>query len=367
MSRKPEHAREGASVYDKHASELASIFIRGLQGGTAPWVKPWTDSADAPGSPHNPSTGKPYRGGNALALMCAEADLQLAGKMTEPDSRWLTFKQALSVGAQVRKSEKGVQCLKWLEVDEKRGAKEQQPVADGQEDARGKRMVAVPFWVFHASQMDGLPPVARAETLPELEMLQVVDDLVKASGAVVQHGGNRAFYSPALDVIQMPALNQFRGMPEAAATLLHELGHWTGHESRLNRPFSFDRKGEEYAREELRAEMASLSMCQRLGVPHDPGQHVAYVGSWIKLLSESPRELLRAAADVEKILTHLNVPERKYEILPQIERQQEQEQKAERLTPKQTIAAIQKVPDQPEAARQPVRERARSRGMELGL
>jgi putative DNA primase/helicase len=367
MSRKPEHAREGAFTFDKHAEALAAVFIRGLQEGTSPWVKPWTDSADAPGCAWNPSTGKAYRGGNALALMCAEADMQMAGKMTAPDSRWMTYRQAAGVGAQVQKGQKGVQCLKWLEVDEKRGAKEERPVADGPEDAKGKRMVAVPFWVFHASQMDGLPPAPKHELKPEVDRFEQVEALVAQSGAVVQHGGNRAYYSPSLDVIQLPNADQFKDAMGYASTKLHELAHWSGHDSRLARAYSFDRHAEAYAREELRAEMASLSMQQRLDVPHQVGQHVAYVGSWIKLLKDDPRELLRAASDVEKILTFLKVPEREYEILPQIERQQEQTKQAERPNARQSIAAIQAVLDHPETVQQPARERARSRGIELGL
>lgn len=366
MSRTPEHAREGAFTYDKHAQALADVFIKGLENGTAPWIQPWTDNAQVPGAPYNPTTGKSYRGGNSLALMMAEAEMQLSGKLTEPDNRWMTYKQSVSVGAQVRKGEKGVQLLKWLEVDDKAANDPAPAPADASDSHDKKRMVAVPFWVFHASQMDGLPPVPKPEPRPELEMLQQVDDLVKASGALVQYGGNRAFYSPSLDLIQMPVLNQFHDMPAAAATLLHELGHWTGHASRLNRPFSFDRKGEEYAREELRAEMSSLAMCQRLGVPHDPGQHVAYVASWISLLKKDPREILRAASDVEKILTHLNVPERQHEILPQVVREQEKEST---LSSVQAMRANhQRMPKHGRARIQdPANVRARSRGVALEL
>lgn len=370
MKRQPEHAAHSAFTHDRHAQALADIFIRGLENGTAPWVKPWTNSDPTSSAPYNPTTGKPYRGGNAVVLMCAESEMQDAGRLAVPDSRWMTYKQASSVGCQVRKGEKGVQLLKWMDVEEPRT-----PAPDGggqSESAAEKRLIALPFWVFHASQIDGLPAPPAVEPKPELHMLQEVDDLVKASGALVQTGGNRAFYSPKLDVIQMPALHQFNDMPSAAATLLHELGHWTGHESRLNRPFSFDRKSEEYAREELRAEMASLAMAQRLGVPHDPSQHVAYVGSWIKLLKDDPRELLRAASDVEKILTHLNVPERQHEILPQVERQQERSrreatapQRATHPPARETIAALRAALEEPAGA-PPPKARPRSRGMELG-
>lgn len=322
MSRKPEHAAQSAFTYDRHAQALADIFIRGLEEGTAPWVKPWRDGDPTLTSPYNPTTGKAYRGGNAVALMCAEVGMQNAGSLPSPDSRWMTFKQALSVGAQVRRGQKGVQLLKWLETTDKDSPKGQ-PVDGATADKDNKRLIALPFWVFHASQIDGLPPAPTQEPKPVADRLKQVDDLVRESGAVVRHGGDRAFYSPAQDFIQMPPDDQFRDMPAYAATLLHELGHWTGHETRLNRTFSFDRRGEGYAREELRAEMSSLAMAQRLAVPHDPSQHFAYVASWIKLLRDDPRELLRAASDVEKILAHLNVPERQHEILPQIERVQE--------------------------------------------
>lgn len=372
MKRQPEHAAHSAFTYDRHAQALADIFIRGLESGTAPWVKPWTNSTPTSEAPYNPTTGKAYRGGNAVALMCAEAERLDTGSMAVPDSRWMTYKQASSVGCQVRKGEKGMQLLKWMEVEEPRAPT---PVGGSQAEATAeKRLIALPFWVFHASQIDGLPAPPAIEPKPELQMLQEVDDLVKASGAVVQTGGNRALYSPKLDIIRMPALFQFHDMPSAAATLLHELGHWTGHETRLNRTFSFDRKSEDYAREELRAEMASLAMAQRLGVPHDPSQHVAYVGSWIRLLKDDPRELLRAASDVEKILAHLNVPERQHEVLPQVERQQERPgreatapQRPAHPPARETIAALRAALNEPAgAAPPPPKTRTRSRAMELG-
>lgn len=128
------------------------------------------------------------------------------------------------------------------------------------------------------------------------------EHILKASGASITHApGDRAFYRPATDSIHLPDRGQFPTADNYYATALHELGHWTGHASRLDRDLAHPFGSEGYAKEELRAEIASMIVGDELGIGHDPGQHAAYVGSWIKALQDEPLEVFRAAADAEKI------------------------------------------------------------------
>ena len=158
------------------------------------------------------------------------------------------------------------------------------------------------YAVFHASQIDGLPeykPPGIDEapwTRPE-----AASTILRNSNAVIRIGGDRAFYSPTTDHIQFPPDSAFRGPPEFAATALHELGHWTGHASRLNRNMKSRYGSAGYAMEELRAELASAFLASELGIPTDIPQHASYIENWIKPLKEDKREIFRAAADAQKI------------------------------------------------------------------
>ncbi|WP_439847751.1 zincin-like metallopeptidase domain-containing protein, partial [Neisseria gonorrhoeae] len=128
------------------------------------------------------------------------------------------------------------------------------------------------------------------------------ENILKNSGAVIDHRhGDRAFYSPSRDSITLPLREQFESPGAYYETALHELGHWTGHADRLNRDLSHPFGSEGYAREELRAEIASLMLSQELGVSFNPGQHASYVASWIMVLQDDPMEIMRAASDAEKI------------------------------------------------------------------
>jgi putative DNA primase/helicase len=154
--------------------------------------------------------------------------------------------------------------------------------------------------VFNAEQIDGLPPMQRREQT--WDAVERAEAILLASGAVIQHGGqNRAFYRLRTDSIHLPDKGQFPSADNYYAIALHELGHWTGHPSRLGRDLAHPFGSEGYAKEELRAEIASMILGDELGIGHDPGQHAAYVGTWINVLRDDPLEIFRAAADAEKI------------------------------------------------------------------
>lgn len=275
---------------------VAEKLITQLKQGTAPWQRPWKPGQPGAFIPMNPITGKRYKGINAIQLM-AEG---------HSDPRWMTYKQAETLGAQVRRGEKGTMIQYWKFSEEKIKTDEQgDPVlnADGKPvkvDMRLERPRVFYAVVFNAGQIDGLP--ARVQQEVPWNAIERAEQMLKNSSAVIHFGEhNRAFYRPTTDSIHLPDKSQFPEASHYYATALHELGHWTGHSSRLDRDLIHPFGSEGYAREELRAEIASMLLGDELGIGHDPGQHAAYVGSWIKALQDDPMEVFRAAADAEKI------------------------------------------------------------------
>lgn len=274
---------------------VAQKLIEQLEAGTAPWQKPWK-SGQINFMPMNPTTGVRYKGVNALHLMSQGFD----------DTRWMTYKQAQSTGAQVKRGEKSTQVQYWMFHEERHKRDDSgKPVFDEQqrpvkEVIKLERPKVFTAHVFNAEQIEGLAaPVIPKKTWDELDK---AEHILNASGAIIKHEfGDRAYYRPSTDVIHLPEKAQFESADRYYATALHELGHWTGHSSRLNRDLQNPFGSEAYAKEELRAEIASLMIGNDIGIGHDPGQHASYVASWIKVLREDPLEIFRASADAEKI------------------------------------------------------------------
>ncbi|MCE7914614.1 MAG: DUF1738 domain-containing protein [Nitrosomonas sp. PRO4] len=280
--------------------QVAENLIEQLKKGVAPWQKPWEPGDLLAILPVNPTTGKRYRGINSLNLM----------SRAYTDPRWLTYKQAISLGAQVRKGEKSTLVQYWKFTDEHIKKDDSgNPVLNSEgnpikEQIRLERPRVFYASVFNAEQMDNLPELSIKA--PDWDPLERAEHILQASHAVIRHGeADRAFYRPSTDSIHLPHKHQFPTPDRYYATALHELGHWTGHELRLNRDLSHPFGSEGYGREELRAEIASMLLSGELGIGHDPGQHVAYVSSWIKALQEDPTEIFRAAADAEKIQDYI--------------------------------------------------------------
>lgn len=276
---------------------VAEKLIEQLKQGTAPWQMPWKAGDGGGMMPFNPTTGKRYKGINAIHLLSQGRD----------DQRWLTFNQAKAAGAQVRKGEKSTSIQYWkFEEEQTKRDENNKPVLDGKGDpvkvrVRLERPKMFMANVFNAEQIDGLPLYQKpVQTWNALERAETI---LQASGADIRHGGDRAYYRPSTDNIQLPDKAQFPSADNYYATALHELGHWTGHGSRLDRDLSHPFGSEGYAKEELRAEIASMILGDELGIGHDPGQHVSYVQSWIKALQNDPLEIFRAASDAEKIQT----------------------------------------------------------------
>jgi len=283
---------ENANRAEKHdhRREVTDSIIKMLEDGVAPWQKPWEGSA----MPFNPTTERSYRGGNALHLLATGIGREYA------DPRWMTYKQAAEQGWQVRGGEKGTHIEFW-EVKERSNEKDAGLDQNGDESPareNGQRLIHRVYTVFNAKQIDGIPEYQPKQRTP-FEAAQAGERILANSGARIEHDQrDDAFYNRRSDSIHLPPKDAFKDAPGYYGTALHELAHWTGHPSRLNRPTLSEsyRFGDlNYAKEELRAELASVFMAAELGVPHDPANHAAYVGSWIKALRDDKNEIFRAA------------------------------------------------------------------------
>ena len=285
---------------NEYYKAIVEKLIEQLKAGTAPWQKPW--NAGQPFMPHNPVSGTRYKGGNSIALMCE------ATAKGYDDSRWMTYEQAKKIGAQVRRGEKGtlLRFYKFTDdipvLDEEGKPK----INESGEIITKKIQLESPqvfsFVVFNASQIEGVPPPTAGIHRTEFEINQRAERILISSGAKISLGGARAYYNYQSDEIRLPLRESFVDDASYYATSLHELGHWTGHSSRLDRDMRHPFGSVGYAKEELRAEIFSMMLGDDVGLGHDPGQHAAYVESWIKVLSDDHREIFRAAADAEKIM-----------------------------------------------------------------
>ncbi|MHB8704017.1 MAG: ArdC family protein [Candidatus Tyrphobacter sp.] len=288
---------------EEHAQKIASLLIDQLQKGTSPWQRPWELSKND-GMPVNATTGKRYNGSNMLYLWA------LGIERGYTDNRWLTYKQGEANNVQVRKGEKGVGiCFPATHYEVQKKDSSGKPIfgADGQPEKvfiKYDQPRMRYYTVFHASQVDGLPPIEKPRELPEWERHERAEAILKASKAVIHHGGNRAYYMPGLDFIQLPYREQFASQDAYYGTSLHELGHWTGHADRLNRDgitggHAFGSEG--YAKEELIAETASLMLSMELQIPNDFQQHASYVDHWVKILQDEPAAILKACSAASKV------------------------------------------------------------------
>lgn len=273
---------------------VAEGLIKQLEEGTAPWQRPWDKDAVLP---LNPTTGKRYKGINAVHLMSQDRE----------DPRWMTYKQAQTEGAQVQKGETSTSIQYWKFNEEKTKIDKStgKPVRDEnnkivKEYVKLKNPRVFYANVFNAEQIKGLPPLDRQDH--QWIAIEKAENILNGSGANINHDGKgRAFYRESTDSIHLPKKERFDAPDKYYATALHELGHWTGHSSRLDRELGNVFGSESYAKEELRAEISSMLVGATLGIGHDPSLHVSYVKSWIKALQDDPKEIFRASADAEKI------------------------------------------------------------------
>lgn len=266
------------NLYD----EVTARIIGELEAGRFPWVQPW-GQADAdgraigPGLPRNALTARRYSGVNVLILWGAVIEHGYSSQ------GWLTFKQALEAGGCVRKGERGTTVVyadRFTPEAEKARARDE-----------GGEARAIPFLkrftVFNVAQCEGLRDGLSPEPapLPEHEIVPVAEQVIAASGIDFRIGGNRAFYVPAHDYVQVPPQPAFFEQINYYRTCLHELTHATGHASRLARNLTTGFGTRDYAREELVAEMGSAFLCAALGIVPTV-RHADYLANWLDVLRE---------------------------------------------------------------------------------
>ncbi len=287
-----------SSLYD----DITDRIIAELEEGRLPWVQPWgTPDAEAPlAMPRNAATSRQYSGINILILWGAVV------RHGYPGQHWLTFRQAQALGGTVRKGERGTTVVyadRFVPEDERRRASE-----SGEEP--GSIAFLKRYTVFNTAQCEGLPEeIAITAPPPPPGMIEPqVEALIEATGIDFRIGGNRAFYVPALDYVQVPPPQAYFEPINWHRTALHELGHATGHASRLARDFSGGFGTKAYALEVLVAEMSAAFCCASLGIVPTV-RHADYIGSWLEVLREDNRAIVRAASQASRaadwLLAHL--------------------------------------------------------------
>jgi antirestriction protein ArdC len=279
-----------------HYQELTDKIIAALEAGVAPWRRPWDPNACGRSNmPVNAATGHRYRGVNLFVLSMSPL------AFTSGDPRWCSYRQAAARGWQVRKREKAtpVYVYKPIEIEDK--------TADSARETRCIPMLRT-FSVFHASQIDGVPALAAptaTKTVPE--RVKDVELIIQASGVPVRIGGERAFYSPALDIIQMPADEAFRGPEQRAVVVLHEFAHASGHHTRLNRDLSGAFNSVAYAKEELRANLRRGRIHDRIALRHSQSRELPPVLDR-RAQTGSPRDFSRRGRSAKDGRLHSRLP-----------------------------------------------------------
>lgn len=290
---------------DKVVQIVTERILAALESGTKPWEKPWAGGLYIA---RNLKTRSRYSGINMLNLWVT------ADEKGYQSEYWLTPKQAKDMGGTIRKGETGTPVI-WA-------APYQDLVCrDCGHEFKGNRTEDVCrkckssdlqiaeggfawryYKVFNLEQIDGIdyPKPQPRHITSTAERVAKAEHLLTASGAVIRHMGDRACYSPSLDEIRLPKLEQFATTEGYYSTALHELVHWTGHKDRLNRDFSGRFGSEAYAFEELVAEMGSAYLCGFIGLPPVIEHHASYLQSWLKALKEHPRALVEACSKASK-------------------------------------------------------------------
>jgi antirestriction protein ArdC len=209
---------------------------------------------------------------------------------------WASYKQWESIGGNVRKGEKGTRIVFFSKVD-----KENKQTGD-----KESYSVLKAYWVFNASQIDGIDIVPTETVEKPFTAIELAETRIVKTGAALSHGGDAAFYAPSVDRIQLPNKGTFNSEANYYATAFHELVHWTGAKHRLDRNLDKGRFGNPaYAFEELVAEMGAAFLCQDYGIQGEL-RHAGYIQSWLKALRDDSKAVFKAAALAQKAADYLN-------------------------------------------------------------
>jgi antirestriction protein ArdC len=274
-------------------AEVSARIVAELERGAAPWIKPWSVMPSA-NTPCNAVSNRPYSGCNVVLLWMAQA----AGYRVP---RFLTFKQAAGLGGNVRKGERGtkVYFVKQLQVRDQ-----------GADDSTSSRVIPImrEYTVFNVKQCENLPdsiitgkpmrvrnPAARDE---------LADHFLHSTGADIREGHGEAMYVPSRDFISIPAVAGFKGADHFYNVAFHELTHWSGHKSRLDRDLKTRFGSQSYAAEELVAELGAAFLCAEFGFDGDI-RNAGYISTWIELLTADKRAFFTACSQASKAAEYL--------------------------------------------------------------
>lgn len=283
----PKHRYQTSSV--SPAQRITAAIVEKLEQGTRPWIKPWRGM---PVARPLRACGTPYRGMNTFWLwMVADA----AGYASP---YWMTYRQCQALGGQVRKGEKSTIAIFYKTYEKEIEA------ASRDNDTETCRVLKA-YAVFNADQCDDLPGLYHPSPVlgpidPEGRE-ERLDTFFVTVGAKLRHQSCEAYYQPVQDRVTMPPAALFDTYDHYYATLAHELSHWTGHRSRLDRDLKNRFGSEAYAAEELVAELSSAIIGAELGLPvAHLDHHASYIASWLKILRSDDRAILTAAAKAEE-------------------------------------------------------------------
>lgn len=286
--------------------QLSEKLVKEIKEGTSLFQQPLKENGrPAFITPVNPVTGKGYSALNALVL----------GMQRHDDPRWLSFDAARYAGTPVKKDAAGtmIEFSKRSEIQKIR-------TPDGQritgEDGKTQTKT-VTFdkpqqtrsFLFNGSQLTDIEPLetylAKQQATDPLSPEEKAAKIIADSGAVIIEGGKEAYYDKQRDAIFLPERSAFQNDTKYYQSAIHQLAHWTGHESRQNRPMEGKFGSLEYAREELRAAVAAILIGGQTGLGHDFGQHKSYMGAFAKIFKDEPFEIAKAAKDAQKIYNSL--------------------------------------------------------------
>lgn len=288
---------EGSKQSRDLYAEVTRRIVEAIERGVRPWSRPWTPSQSAAGMLPRRYNGEAYRGVNVLLLWGAALERGYTAQT------WLTFRQAQAEGGQVRKGERGTTVV-FAGQFAPAGSKSED---DDEAPARLGRGYLRSYTVFNIEQVDGLAMATASAPADAPTVDGTSKSFIEQTGAVVQHGGDRAFYAPGLDVVQVPHAHQFRDVAAYLGTVAHELVHWTGHPSRLARQFGQRFGDQAYAMEELVAELGAAFVCASLNVSAEPrDDHAAYLADWLAVLKADKRAVFTAAAQAQRAADYLH-------------------------------------------------------------
>jgi len=275
--------------------EIVDYLVAAIERGTAPWQQDWNQMD----MPQNAKFGYRYQGSNAIRLMIAQKKMP----KFQNDPRWCTFKQANHAGWIVKKGEKAKAHTEYWVFEEKQKKTDTKTGTGIEEMVRLARPKVMLYPMFHASQLEGVPPFTAANS-HQWNPVEKAEELIKKTGAKIEHLGDQPQYNVKTDTIYMPEKSLFHNKEGYYSTVLHELGHWTGHETRIDRKIVENYSNMNFrAKEELIAEICSMFVQPEVGLKlseeHRQNQ-AAYVQHYINMLKKDPNDFFRAAAAAEK-------------------------------------------------------------------